>query len=580
MSNFFSLRKTKKVTTRTQLFVGVISSVLIPSLLINLLYLSFQNSETKRQMDNYNRSVVEQAGEKLDILLDQIHVTNRQLIAGTISSENLKIPARLSAQERVNAYNRFSRSLLDIEMSLMYDAGIFLMGDTINVQSGNNTFYLDRAVADVKKEKHGVPVIANHFSNRQAIRVIPFITEIKNYTNILVDTIIIELYYSNLEEILKDVYLGDESEFFIINKDNVLIYYSGIAADKWKDRIGDIILQNTNQPESFFRTYNQYSYTTDKEQWKLIAYTNNQSISGDRSALTRYFIGSIVISVILAFVFSLVISRAVTRPINELIHKMRHFDDNSIADTEIKASNQDIQELSANFDQMRVRIAELMKSVAAKEKENSSIQLKMLQAQINPHFLYNTLEVMRSIALEHNVDSIEEISRHLAKMFRYSISKSNSYVKFSDELEHVKSYITIQKYRFGDRLQAVYSIDRDILDKQIVKFILQPIVENAILHGLDKTDGQGIITIIAMKHDEDIEIRVIDNGIGIQQEKLEQLREDLKNHNESSSGIGIANVEARLKLYYGLNYGFNIESFEGEGTQVTIRVPMEGTINV
>ena len=580
MSNFFSLRKTKKVTTRTQLFVGVISSVLIPSLLINLLYLSFQNSETKRQMDNYNRSVVEQAGEKLDILLDQIHVTNRQLIAGTISSENLKNPARLSAQERVNAYNRFSRSLLDIEMSLMYDAGIFLMGDTINVQSGNNTFYLDRAVADVKKEKHGVPVIANHFSNRQAIRVIPFITEIKNYTNILVDTIIIELYYSNLEEILKDVYLGDESEFFIINKDNVLIYYSGIAADKWKDRIGDIILQNTNQPESFFRTYNQYSYTTDKEQWKLIAYTNNQSISGDRSALTRYFIGSIVISVILAFVFSLVISRAVTRPINELIHKMRHFDDNSIADTEIKASNQDIQELSANFDQMRVRIAELMKSVAAKEKENSSIQLKMLQAQINPHFLYNTLEVMRSIALEHNVDSIEEISRHLAKMFRYSISKSNSYVKFSDELEHVKSYITIQKYRFGDRLQAVYSIDRDILDKQIVKFILQPIVENAILHGLDKTDGQGIITIIAMKHDEDIEIRVIDNGIGIQQEKLEQLREDLKNHNESSSGIGIANVEARLKLYYGLNYGFNIESFEGEGTQVTIRVPMEGTINV
>ena len=559
--------------TQTLIFVGVILSVLIPSIVTNIFYLNLQNAETVRQFNSYNQSVIEQSGEKLDILLKQINMTSRQLIAGAVSSENLKNPRKLSAQERVNAYNRFSKLLMDMEMSLTFHAGIYLVGDTLSFQSANNVLDLDSAVRDLADARNGVPYVAYHYNSKASQKVIPFITEIKNYSNVLVNKIVIELFYSDLEEALKDTYLGDESELFLIISRGILLYYAGINSDKWLPLVGSRL---EGQPESSIKDRTIYTYTTEQEDWKLLAYTDIGSAVGRKNALSGQFNLNLLICVVLAFLFSLIVSRSVKRPMNELINKMSHIDDDTIASEKIETVNRDIQELSSTFDLMRLRISKLVESVAAKEKENSSIQLKMLQAQINPHFLYNTLEVMRSIALEHHVDSIEEISRYLAKMFRYSISNRSSIVRVSDEIEHVKSYINIQKYRFGDRLQVVYAVDSGILDLPMTKFILQPIVENAILHGLDQAERQGVITIIAGMENDFIQFRIIDNGAGISRQKLDELREDLRNHNESSSGIGVANVDARLRLYYGVNYGLNIESEEGTGTQVTIRIPVEG----
>lgn len=219
-----------------------------------------------------------------------------------------------------------------------------------------------------------------------------------------------------------------------------------------------------------------------------------------------------------------------------------------------------------------IQIERLNRITVEKEKERAFTQLRALQAQINPHFLYNTLEDIRSIALEYGVISIGEMTKALAKTFRYSISKENI-VTVREEIDHIKSYAQIQNFRYGDRLSILYYIDETVMDCRMIKFILQPIIENAVSHGVEPKKGSGVVTVIGALKEGEIVFRIIDNGIGMAPEQLDKINADLADKRETSHGIGLSNVDMRLKLYYGEPYGIRVESRQGEGTQVTVRLP-------
>ena len=215
---------------------------------------------------------------------------------------------------------------------------------------------------------------------------------------------------------------------------------------------------------------------------------------------------------------------------------------------------------------------------------NKQSDIKALQSQINPHFLYNTLDSIRGKALMHNQNEIADMTEALARFFRYSISRKGNMVTLLDEIKNVDTYINIQKFRFGDKFDIIKEFEEEDYNNILIpKLTLQPIIENAIHHGIEMSEKKGIISIRIDITDERVLIRISDNGIGIDNEKLEVLNKSLRKKytsenlrtNESEHGIALENVNDRIRLQFGESYGITIYSIKDLGTDVELRIPLE-----
>lgn len=215
------------------------------------------------------------------------------------------------------------------------------------------------------------------------------------------------------------------------------------------------------------------------------------------------------------------------------------------------------------------------------ELKKKQAELEFLKSQINPHFLYNTLESIQDIALEQNIPEIAGMSGALGKLFRYNV-KGENIVTFSRELEITMAYLDIQKARFPDKLEVICSVRNEALEVKVMKFLLQPLVENAVFHGIEPLLRKGTLFIGARVQDDKLLITIQDDGIGIQTEKLEEIRKCLKDINFISSyskqHIGIVNVAHRLLLNYGNEFGLTIDSKENEGTRILLTMPCDKNI--
>ncbi|HEX2924894.1 MAG TPA: histidine kinase, partial [Ruminiclostridium sp.] len=226
------------------------------------------------------------------------------------------------------------------------------------------------------------------------------------------------------------------------------------------------------------------------------------------------------------------------------------------------------------------RIDELINELYKAKIVHQQTQIKALKAQINPHFLYNTLETISSIAKIRKVKEISSIAQGLSSMFRYSIKTGSDVVRLSSEIGNVKNYLSILKIRFEDKLDYEFSIPEELNHYKIYKLILQPIVENAVHHGIELKKEGGLIKVDAALINNRLHITISDNGVGIEEAALTKIRwklslKDSFMDEKLSEGIGMSNVNARLALYYKENFQFKIDSIYGEGTVVEIIIPAE-----
>lgn len=229
----------------------------------------------------------------------------------------------------------------------------------------------------------------------------------------------------------------------------------------------------------------------------------------------------------------------------------------------------DIQDLTTNIVQEKVQKEKLH----TRQKE---VEFKMLASQINPHFLYNTLETIRMKARVNGQEEIEDLVKMLAKILRRNIQVSNQMVSLRSEIELTENYLKIQEYRFGDRIASKVIVDSEVdLDMKVMPLIIQPFVENAFVHGLEALPGQGELIVEVTRDEDDVIIYVRDNGVGMPYYKLGDLRHILKSgENTDQSHIGINNVNQRLRIQYGDQYGVRIDSSEAEGTAVELHIPI------
>ena len=327
----------------------------------------------------------------------------------------------------------------------------------------------------------------------------------------------------------------------------------GLTRDKQKGRERVLIIDVINQTR-----------------WRMVGVAYIDEILQSQIAFIRIMSLVLLSAAFIALGTATLMAYWVTRPITHLEHKMRKVEAGDLNVTITARGFSEIRSVATAFNHMLTRIRELMSQIVHEQEMKRLYELNALQAQINPHFLYNTLDSI--IWMEERGRSREAITMvsALAKLFRISISKGRSVISVSEEIEHVRNYVIIQKMRFQDKFDCDIQADPATLRERTVKLVLQPLVENALNHAIDEADGAAIhIAVRAFVQGDELRFTVEDDGIGIAEDQLD----GILSRPAGTGGIGLRNVNERIQLTFGKQYGLTIESEEGRGTLVTIRMP-------
>ena len=279
------------------------------------------------------------------------------------------------------------------------------------------------------------------------------------------------------------------------------------------------------------------------------------------------------------FVMNLVLSKKITQSVTGPIKTLCEAAD-AVAQgdfrstTEIDAGDE-LQVLTKSFNHMKVEIGRLIDHVKEEQDNRRQTELKLLQAQINPHFLYNTLDAIVWMAEGGQNKEVVSMVTSLSEFFRTGLSKGQDMITVQEEVSHVEHYLRILKFRYQDILEYEIQVDELMLHLPMLKLTLQPVVENALYHGIKNKRGKGLIRISGTCTDTDMRFQIIDNGAGMSPERLAALRRDLnKTEQEERAGFGLTNVNERIRMIYGSSYGISIDSTPGEGTVVNIYLPL------
>jgi len=309
--------------------------------------------------------------------------------------------------------------------------------------------------------------------------------------------------------------------------------------------------------------------------WKVVGISHLSELNLSSDQFLFAFLKILVALTILLFVIAHVISSQISKPIRKLEVTMRGIERGEFNVQASGGGPLEIKNLADRYNNMLSTIRNLMERIVNEQESKRKYELDALQAQINPHFLYNTLNtVVRMISKQRNDDAITMITA-LSRLFRISLSRGQSIVTVAEEVEHVKNYLIIQQMRFKNKFEFEIEVEEDILQYSSLKLILQPIVENALEHGIEPSVDSGMIKISGYKTEKDmIVLSISDNGLGMSEEQVEQINKQIYS-SKKGSGVGLKNVNERIKLYFGIQYGLSIQSEIEEGTTVSMMFPAQ-----
>lgn len=404
----------------------------------------------------------------------------------------------------------------------------------------------------------------------------------------------VDLNASKLIRLWKNIEVYENSFFMIVDEDDKIIFhpnYENIGKEIKKSIKSELALTTNG---NFYETWNHqntffYFKTSEFTGWKLVLAvprtTLFEPISVIRTTVAIFGVIALCLSLILAQHFI----RKIVNPIRVLESTMKYVEKGNWKLAPEPEGHDEISTLVRNYNRMVNRLSTLVDQVYKVELENQKgkillqerelekqkVELQALQAQINPHFLYNTLGTINSYAIMKEEDEISEMTEALANMFRYSL-QNIEVVKIEKELSHIKSFLIIQQHRWDKQISLTIDIEPQLMQTEVVKLSLQPLVENAIEHGFDRISEDFEITIKAEVSGDVLYISVIDNGMGIGPTKLEELSKRLENeelHPKVDQGIGLLNVSKRTKLLFGHRFGIEIFSELNKGTNIRLAVP-------
>lgn len=411
-----------------------------------------------------------------------------------------------------------------------------------------------------------------------------YIFEISRYVeyidhgNMKSGILLLEYYTDSIDELLAH-YRNQKSAYcYLLDDQNKLLYHpfeKEIVSDLYQERTIDAALSCENY---VIETRNGTKWLVERQQigytgWNLVVVNSMSSLALETYSL-RYvaWITLLLVGVILVFLDTLVFGKF-TNPVYRLLYTMEDFGKGNY---NIRAKEEGIGELkniSIHFNIMADKLQEQMEEIRKNEREKQKMEKKLLQSQINPHFLYNTLDSIIWMIRSEEYDGAGEMVSLLAKFFRISLSQGKDMIPLEKELEHATSYLAIQNIRFKDKFDFHVEADSGLMKYLCPKLSIQPLLENAIYHGMEGMYEDGEIEIRIYEKNGNINIDVSDNGSGMTQEKIDYIMHNKVVSSKQGSGIGVCNVNERIQLIYGTQYGITITSELDEGTIATITIP-------
>ncbi|MDR6553892.1 cache domain-containing protein [Paenibacillus qinlingensis] len=410
----------------------------------------------------------------------------------------------------------------------------------------------------------------------------------------LIGNLVIDVALNEVGKILGRSTLGETGYFFIVASDGTIVYdpNTGLAGLpmaetelSWLhlDKPNDV---QTWEGKDYLVSYNHSEFTN----WNVVALVPLNEMASGLTIVRK----SMIIVMVLVSIFILItvpwLSGWLTRPISKLKDLMLRVENDDLSvQADVYPGNDEIQQLNRRFNRMTYRLKESRETIYGLKLKEVKLQLKQkeatiqaLQNQINPHLLYNTLDIIKSIAFLEDNPRIATMAGNLGSVYRYTARMAELEVPLSDEIEHLRNYLDIIHVRFSKHFQSEIYIHQKYMDCMIVKLCLQPMVENAVKFAVEPKYGKAAVLVNAFQEHDDLIIEIADNGPGIPAIKLKELQERLDAISEGADdrfaeqqSLGIANVHTRLVLQYGNKYGLSVASFPGRGTVVSIRIPFQ-----
>ncbi|MFC5404821.1 cache domain-containing sensor histidine kinase [Cohnella soli] len=391
----------------------------------------------------------------------------------------------------------------------------------------------------------------------------------------------VDMDIDEMDSMVQQLETSTKGKMYILNERNEVIYDRGrtLLTKKFDDpkvlemmkgNSGNVLMKRSG--ESLLTIY-KVSQDTG---WKFIISIPTKEMYKDAVKTTRFNLMISLLAGGAALAIFILLSYSITKPLRRLVQLMKKVRGGDLDVSFSIRGNDEVGAVGLSFNNMVKNLKALIQEIYVTNLRKKQTELNALQGQINPHFIYNTLETIRMISVLHRVNELSDLTIKFGKLLRYSINEMNELVTIQDEFDHLNNYIYIQNKRFTNKFTLNINVDHSLTMIKTIKLIFQPIVENSIFYGLEHIDDAGVITITAEHVDGYVIFKIIDNGSGIDAEKLTEINRRIEENSsnlQAKGSIGLTNVNERIKLFFGEKYGLTISSELGKGTEVTLRLP-------
>lgn len=579
------MKNKKSYRLQSKLMTYFFSLIMIIVTMLDIFFIYKMSETVEKDTHVYAYEIVKQLGRNIESYIDHM-----QEVMWMISSQDTSLINQL--KEPLNQKSVRKSYFLEEMRNRGSSNGVV----SINIFGENGLVLTDSAsnaikdYIDVKQmewytkavEAQGKPVIsASHTQNylkNEGKWVFSLSAAIMEENKIL-GIVLIDMSYKNLTDMCNDIQLGEKGYVYIVGQGQEMIYhpkqqliYSGIL----QEDLARVMQQEEGSFTEVLEAKRLVTVHSLKEVgWRVVGVSYIGELLVSKKEIIIPLIILTLLALVVAFLISKRIASQTAKPIRELTEHMQEIELGKLGvEIDTQSDTEEIQCLTASFKEMVYKIEGLIEQVEDNQKKLRKSELKVLQSQINPHFLYNSLDTIIWLGEREECEKVVQMTAALARYFRLSLSKGKEVITIYEEVEHVKHYLQIQKIRYASKLAYTIEVSPDIFDEMIVKIVLQPLVENALYHGIKDLEEGGYIRVLGFREGNNIILEVYDNGKGMSHEQIKNILKAPSSTSITKGGVAIKNVHERIQVYFGQDYGLSYESEYGKWTKVRITIPV------
>ncbi|WP_099469762.1 sensor histidine kinase [Konateibacter massiliensis] len=583
--NQFIRRITKTYQRRSIQFTVSISFTAIAIISMGFVGLTLYEKYTENSIElvnQKNKQLIDQAGLNLDTYIRNMMNISDTMYYSVIKGKDLgyeDMNKEMALLYEANKNNLISIACFDNMGKLIAASPIGTMKEKVSVY---NQDWFVQANRKIENLHFSTPHVQDLFddSNFRYYWVVSLsrVVSLNYYGNTSRGILLVDMNFSDIEQLFSKVNAKGEGYVYLTDGEGEIIYHP-----KQKMIYTNLMSENNYMAAKYEDGSHIEKYEGEERAvivktvgytgWKIISVTPIREISTNLNQFKFFTFSILGVSIIVIIIGNILISEKVTNPIRKLEESVRELENGNLNSNIYTEGPHEIQHLGSTITSMVNQMKNMMDDIVKEQEAKKKSELDALQSQINPHFLYNTLDsIVWMVESERYPEAISMVTA-LASLFRISLSKGKNIISIKDEIQHADNYLKIQKVRYKDQFSVKTEIDPAIEEYSTIKLIVQPLLENAIYYGVESMRDEGEITIRGYEEQGDIFIEVSDNGMGIPAEEQELLLTDNSRARKRGSGIGLINVHQRIKLYYGEPYGLQIKSELDEGTTILIHLP-------